>query len=60
MNAYLCEEDFRVETLQLEGTALFAVFGDVCCGGSVDVSAAYHSVHMRPDAITNFGFDWQD
>ena len=56
MNAHLCEEDFRMETLQREGRALF---GDARYGGIVDISAAYHHVHMRPDAIPYLGFEWE-
>ena len=47
VNAYLREDDFRMETLQREGRALFV---DARNGCTVDFSAAYHHVHMRPDA----------
>ena len=56
VNAYLREEDFRMETLQREGRALF---GDAEYGGTVDISAAYHHVHMRQDAIPYLGFEWE-
>ena len=56
VNAYLREEDFRIEMLQREGRTLF---GDARYGGTVDVLAAYHHVHMRPDATLYLGFEWQ-
>ena len=56
VNAYLCEEDFRMETLQREGRALF---GDARYGGTVDFSAAYPHVHVRPYALPYQGFEWQ-
>ena len=39
-----------------------AIFGNACFGGTVDVSAAYHHEHMRPDALSgiyDLGFEWQ-
>ena len=56
VNAYPCEEDFRMETLQREGRALF---GDARYGGTVDVSAAYPHVHVRPYALPYQGLEWQ-
>ena len=57
LNAHLRDEDFRLETLQREGRALR---DNARYGGTVDVSAAYHHVHMRPDAIPNLGLERQD
>ena len=45
---HLREEDFRTEKLQRERSSLL---GNACFGGTVDVSAAYHHEHMRPDAM---------
>ena len=59
VNAYLCrlhEEDFRTEKLRREGRAQFDT---ACCGCTVDVSAAYHQVHLPPDSIPESGFEWQ-
>ena len=59
MNAYLCrhhEEDFRTEKLRREGRAQF---GTACYGCTVDVLAAYHHVHVRPESIPDSAFEWQ-
>ena len=56
VNAHLHEEDFCMETLQREGRTLF---GDARYGGTVDISAAYHHVHKRQDAIPYLGFEWE-
>ena len=36
-----------------------ALFGDASYGGTVDISAAYHFVHMKQDAIPHLGFEWE-
>ena len=55
VNASLREADFRMNTLEREGSSLFG--GARYCG-TVDVSAAYYHVHMHPDATTHLGIQW--
>ena len=45
-----------MEILKRKGRALF---GDASYDGTVDVSAAYHHMHMRQDAISYLCFEWQ-
>lgn len=55
VNRHLPKRKFRMETLQREGRALFE---RSAWGGTVDLSSAYHHVHMAADASTYLGFEW--
>ena len=56
VNEHLPEEPFRMETLQREGRSLFERAG---WGGTVDISSAYHHIHMHPASLPYLGFEWE-
>ena len=56
VNEHLPVEPFRMETLQREGRSLFERAG---WGGTIDISSAYHHIHMHPDSLPYLGFEWE-
>jgi hypothetical protein len=55
VNGFLRKVKFVMETLQLEGRALF---DGASWGGAIDISSAYHHIEMHPDAFPFLGFEW--
>jgi hypothetical protein len=56
VNKHLPDAPFRMETLQREGMDLFEGAG---WGGTVDISSAYHHIHMHEDSTPFLGFEWE-
>ena len=56
VNKHLPDVKFRMETLQREGRDLFE---RAAWGGTVDISSAYHHIHMHESSIPFLGFEWE-
>ena len=56
VNRHLGARQFRMETLQREGRALFERSS---WGGTLDLQSAYHHVEMDPGFTQYLGFEWK-
>ena len=56
VNRHLPYEPFRMDSLQREGRTLFE---GAVCGGTADISSAYHHIPMHVDSISFLGFEWE-
>ncbi len=56
VNQHLHYEPFCMDSLQREGRTLFE---GAVCGGTADISSAYHHLPMHADSISFLGFEWE-